>query len=82
MFVEQLQLRDFRNYDALTLALDAGINIFLGANAQGKTNIIEAVYFASLGHSHRTRTEQELIRWQQPSGSIQLQFQRGGVAAC
>ena len=80
MFVEQLQLRDFRNYDALTLALDAGINIFLGANAQGKTNIIEAVYFASLGHSHRTRTAQELIRWQQPSGSIQLQFQRAGVS--
>jgi len=79
MFVRSLSLRNYRNYNTLTLTLDPGINIFLGANAQGKTNIVEAVYYASLGHSHRTNTEAELIRWEQPAGSVQLKFCRMDV---
>ena len=79
MLVQSLVLRNYRNYSLLELSLDPGINIFLGANAQGKTNIIEALYYASLGRSHRTNADQELIRWEEPAASVQLQFARLGV---
>ena len=62
MHVRSLKLRNYRNYYELELALQPGINIFLGPNAQGKTNVIEAIYYASLGHSHRTHLDAELIR--------------------
>lgn len=80
MFVRSILLRNYRNYSELSLALDPNINVFLGANAQGKTNIIEAVYYASLGRSHRTHTDTDLIRWQQPGAVVQIDFERMGVA--
>ena len=43
MYVRSLKLRNYRNYSKLELALQPGINIFLGPNAQGKTNVVEAV---------------------------------------
>mgnify|MGYP002521508456 CR=1 FL=1 len=80
MYVRFLKLRNYRNYNELDLTLQPGINIFLGPNAQGKTNIIEAIYYASLGHSHRTHQDAELIRWHEEQGSIMLDFDRRGVA--
>ncbi len=79
MYVRSLKLRNYRNYNKLDLTLQPGINIFLGPNAQGKTNIIEAIYYASLGHSHRTHQDAELIRWHEEQGSILLDFDRCGV---
>ncbi|MCH3959501.1 MAG: DNA replication/repair protein RecF [Selenomonas sp.] len=81
MFVRSIYLRNYRNYSELKLDFAPDINVFLGQNAQGKTNIIEAVYYASLGHSHRTHTDTELIRWDQPAGLIQLEFERMGVSS-
>ena len=80
MHVRSLKLRNYRNYYELELALQPGINIFLGPNAQGKTNVIEAIYYASLGHSHRTHLDAELIRWDAAEGCIILDFDRRGVA--
>lgn len=79
MYVRSLKLRNYRNYSELELALQPGINIFLGPNAQGKTNVVEAVYYASLGHSHRTHLDTELIRWDAGEGCIILDFDRRGV---
>ncbi|BAL81712.1 putative DNA replication and repair protein RecF [Selenomonas ruminantium subsp. lactilytica TAM6421] len=79
MHIYTLRLRNYRNYEALELTFDPNINVFLGPNAQGKTNIIEAVYYASLGHSHRTHTDADLIRWEQPEALVQLGFSRLGV---
>ena len=81
MFVRSIYLRNYRNYSELKLDFAPDINVFLGQNAQGKTNIIEAVYYASLGHSHRTHTDTELIRWDQPAGLVQLAFERMGVSS-
>ncbi len=53
---------NFRNLAAGTLATPALINVFYGANAQGKTNLLEAFYYAACGLSHRTKNEEELIR--------------------
>lgn len=79
MRINTLQLDNFRNYPQLALSFTNNINIFIGNNAQGKTNIIEALYICAMGRSYRTSVEQEVIRWQQPSGSIKAAFSRMGV---
>ena len=62
MFVKELALRDFRSYEQVTVSFDAGVSTLLGANGQGKTNLVEAiVYVATLG-SHRVATDAPLIR--------------------
>ena len=76
MKVNKIILGNFRNYVNLTLTFANNINIFIGENAQGKTNILEAIYYAAMGHSHRTNTDTELIRWQQDSASISISFSR------
>ena len=63
MYIKQLSLRDFRSYEQLDITLDNGINIFCGDNAQGKTNILEAIYLCATARSHRTHKEKEVIKW-------------------
>jgi DNA replication and repair protein RecF len=62
MYLKHLYLENFRNYNEATLELEQEINVFYGDNAQGKTNIIEAIYFLALAKSHRTSKEKELIK--------------------
>lgn len=76
MRVNQITLRNYRNYVNLSLDFTQNINIFLGQNAQGKTNILEAIYYGAMGRSHRTNIDAELVRWQQSGGSIQIGFTR------
>jgi len=61
MHLCDLQLRGFRNYEESAVRLDTGVNLILGDNAQGKTNLLEAVTYLSMGRSFRTRKEAELI---------------------
>ncbi|MGH7776364.1 MAG: DNA replication/repair protein RecF [Candidatus Dormibacterales bacterium] len=61
MRVSRLRLRNFRNYGRLDLELGPGLNVFLGPNAQGKTNLLESVALAALSTSPRARRESELI---------------------
>ncbi|EIC06511.1 DNA replication and repair protein recF [Microbacterium laevaniformans OR221] len=62
MIVEQLSLVDFRNYAAADVSLDAGANVFVGRNGQGKTNLAEAIgFFATLG-SHRVSQDAPMVR--------------------
>lgn len=62
MYVDHLQLVDFRNYTQVDLPLSAGVTVFVGANGQGKTNLVEAVdYLATLG-SHRVAQDAPLVR--------------------
>lgn len=63
MKVEQLVLRNFRNYDHCQINLHPGLNILVGQNAQGKTNFLESIHFLSTGRSHRTSSQYDLIRW-------------------
>ena len=82
MRADRLQLRGYRNYQELALDFSPGVNIFLGPNAQGKTNIIEAVYYAALARSHRTAKDQELIGWEAEGAAMRLSFSRLSVASC
>lgn len=61
MRVDKLTLRGFRNYDSAEVHFDGGINVISGRNAQGKTNLLEAVYLLSGGRSFRTRFDREMI---------------------
>ena len=62
MFLKELKLENFRNLENLELNFDKKINIFIGNNAQGKTNILESIYFLAITKSHRTRNELNLIK--------------------
>ncbi len=62
MFVTELSLTDFRNYSSASLELSAGVNVFVGSNGQGKTNLVEAVEYLSTMASHRVASSAPLIR--------------------
>jgi len=79
MRVNQLSLHNFRNYIDISLQFTANINVFIGPNAQGKTNLLEALYLAAMGRSHRTNTDQELIRWDQSAASVEVNYFRQDV---
>ncbi|MCM1992361.1 DNA replication/repair protein RecF [Oceanirhabdus seepicola] len=72
MYIEYLKLINYRNYEMLDLKLTKEANIFIGDNAQGKTNILESIYLASLGKSHRTKRDKELIMWNSEAAYIQI----------
>lgn len=63
MRIDRLNLNNFRNYESLDLKFDPGVNLIVGDNAQGKTNLLEAIVYLGSGHSFRTRKEQEMIRF-------------------
>lgn len=65
MILAELELRNFRNYQHAVLSLSPRVNIFYGENAQGKTNLLEAISLLSIGRSFRTKKETELIRWEE-----------------
>ena len=70
MIVKSLALSDFRNYDLQELSFHHGINIFYGDNAQGKTNLLEAIVYLSSARSPRARAEKELISFGKSECSI------------
>ncbi|GFH42767.1 DNA replication and repair protein RecF [Lactococcus hodotermopsidis] len=63
MIISELHLKNFRNYTDLSLNFHPNLNIFVGQNAQGKTNVAESIYFLALTRSHRTHADRELIAW-------------------
>ena len=79
MNIKNITLHNYRNYEQLNINLTPNINIFIGYNAQGKTNIIEAVHFASIGISHRTRNDSDLIYWQKKEANINIKFSKRGI---
>lgn len=76
MYIKELSLKDFRSYEELNIALDHGINIFHGDNAQGKTNILEAIYLCATARSHRTHREKEIIKWGTECAHVKLKIKK------
>lgn len=70
MKIQQLDLVHFRNYEELSTNFHDGLTILTGENAQGKTNILEAIFLLSLAKSHRTNKDQEMIQWGQEIAKI------------
>ena len=61
MWLNHLTLRNFRNYIDLEVQFPDSVNLLVGSNAQGKTNLLEAIYFTSTAKSHRTNADRELV---------------------
>ena len=62
MYIEELRLKNYRNYQELTLHPHPGVNLLFGRNGSGKTNLLEAVHYCSLGRSHRIMNDAHVIR--------------------
>ncbi len=63
MYVKNLRLINFRNYGSLNIQLNKGVNLFIGKNAQGKTNLLESIYFCSTGKSFKTNSDKDIINF-------------------
>jgi|SRR5699024_6643204 len=63
MFINELQLKNFRNYEQLAISFDRNVNVIIGENAQGKTNLLESIYLLAFTKSYRTNHDRELIKW-------------------
>lgn len=61
MYIKNIELKNFRNYEYLFLSFDEKINFIIGNNAQGKTNLIESIFISSMGKSFRTSKDNEMI---------------------
>jgi len=71
MYIRELQLTNYRNYESLSVQFENKVNVILGENAQGKTNVMEAIYVLALAKSHRTSNDRELIRWDEDYAKIE-----------
>lgn len=63
MYLEGIELKNYRNYETVKLSFSPSINVLIGENAQGKTNLVESIYFLAMSRSHRSPRDRELIRW-------------------
>lgn len=70
MILSRLKIHNFRNIARADIELGPGITLFWGANAQGKTTLLEAVYYLATGRSFRTRNDRECLPWNAPAGTV------------
>ncbi len=79
MIIEKLELSNFRNYETLEIELSKGVNILYGDNAQGKTNILEALYMGCTTKSQRAVKERELIKFESNESHIRLYIRKKDI---
>jgi len=78
VLLRRLQLRNHRNYARLDISMEPGVNVFIGANGQGKTNLLEAVAMLALSASPRARRELELVGPVAPASRIEAEVESSG----
>ncbi|MCI9017031.1 MAG: DNA replication/repair protein RecF [Clostridia bacterium] len=76
MYIKKIKLINFRNYYNQEIILNEQLNIFFGNNAQGKTNILEAIYIGAIGKSFRAKKDKELINIGQKEAKIEIEYQK------
>lgn len=76
MYIKNIKLNNFRNYESQQIDLSEGINLFVGDNAQGKTNILEAIFLCAIGKSFRAKKEKELIKMGEDSSYVEIEFEK------
>lgn len=74
MIIESIKLKNFRSYKTKEFFLSPTTNVFFGNNAQGKTNVLEAVYVCALGKSFRSRKDAELVKFGEDFGIVDISF--------
>ena len=79
MFIDSLELSKYRNYENLNISFDPGITILYGDNAQGKTNILEALYIAGTTKSHRGSKDKDIIKFDEEEAHIRLKTTKNDI---
>ncbi len=79
MYIQSLELKNYRNYDRLIIEFSSGTNILYGDNAQGKTNILEAVYLGATTKSHRGSKDKEIIRFGENESHIRIHLMKQDI---
>lgn len=79
MIIESIELKNYRNYDKLHMDFSHGTNILYGDNAQGKTNILEAIYVCATTKSHRGSKDKEIIQFDRDESHIKLNVRKRDV---
>ena len=76
MYIKKVTLNNFRNYDNQEIEFGNNINIIYGYNAQGKTNILEAIFLASMGKSFRSKKDSDLIKFDKNNAKIKINYEK------
>jgi len=79
MIIKSLELSDYRNYESLLINFDKGTNILYGDNAQGKTNILEAIYMSATTKSHKLSKDKEIIRFGKQEAHIRTIIEKDDI---
>ena len=79
MMIKSLALSDYRNYDSLTIEFCNGTNILYGDNAQGKTNILEAIYVSATTKSHKGSKDKDIVHFNKEEAHIRTNIEKDGV---
>lgn len=79
MYIESIELSNYRNYSELHLDFDKGTNVFYGDNAQGKTNALEAIYVGATTKSHRGTKDKDIIRFGEDEAHIKIMLNKDDV---
>ena len=79
MIIKSIELADYRNYDSLIMEFCEGTNILYGDNAQGKTNILEAIYVASTTKSHKGSKDKDIVNFDKEEAHIRTYIEKEGV---
>lgn len=79
MFIESVELLNFRNYEQLHMDFHEGTNVLYGDNAQGKTNILESIYLCSTTKSHKGSKDKEIVRFGEDESHIKMMVRRDGI---
>lgn len=79
MIIKSLELENFRNYKSLNIAFDKGVNILYGDNAQGKTNILEAIYVSATTKSHKGGKDKDIINFEADEAHIKTYLDKEGL---
>ena len=76
MIIKSIELADYRNYDSLNLEFYSGTNILYGDNAQGKTNILEAIFVAATTKSHKRSKDKEIVNFNKEEAHIRTYLEK------
>lgn len=79
MIIKSIQLENFRNYETLSLDFKKGTNILYGENAQGKTNVLEAIYVSATTKSHKGSKDREIINFDKEEAHIRTYLEKEGM---
>ena len=79
MIIKSIELADYRNYNSLNMEFDKGTNILYGDNAQGKTNILEAIFLSATTKSHKGSKDREIVNFNKEEAHIRTYIEKDGV---